>query len=250
MEKHRLPDTPFWVEPASVGSDHLDLSPEESHHLLHVHRARPGAPFQATDGAGGFYECVLESVKRHAAVGRIVERREGAGELPRPVEILVGIPDRRAIEQIIEHAVPLGVTAIDFVVCERSSPGGTLSAQRLVRLARIAKAALKQSRRSRLPKLGSSPSLENAIGGTCEGGAVPGAWRRYLADPDGQPFPSGRIQSLEAAIQLAIGPPGGFSGEERRLLLESGFSPISLGPSRLTTETAAIALISLIRNSL
>jgi len=33
------------------------------------------------------------------------------------------MPDRRAIEQIIEHAVPLGVTAIDFVLCERSAPG-------------------------------------------------------------------------------------------------------------------------------
>jgi len=250
LEKQRLPDTPFWVEPDSVGSDRLELSPEESHHLLHVHRAKPGAPFQATDGAGGFYQCVLESVERHAAVGRIVERHEGAGELSRPVEILVGMPDRRAIEQIIEHAVPLGVTAIDFVLCERSAPGGVLSPQRLARLARIAKAALKQSRRSRLPKLGSSPSLKAALGGSSEGGAVPGAWRRFLADPEGEPFPPGRIQSAKAAIQLAVGPPGGFSEEERRLLIGSGFAPISLGPSRLTTETASLALIGLVRNCL
>ena len=160
------------------------------------------------------------------------------------------MPDRRAVEQVIEHAVPLGVTAIDFVVCERSGPGGTMSPQRLVRLARVAKAALKQSRRSRLPKLGSSPSLKAALGGSSEGVAVPGAWRRFLADPEGEPFPPGRIQSLKAAIQLAVGPPGGFSDGERALLLDSGFSPISLGPSRLTTETAATALISLIRNSL
>jgi len=250
LEKHRLPDTPFWVEPDSVGSDRLELTPEESHHLLHVHRAKPGAPFQATDGAGGFYECVLESVNRRAAVGRIVERREGAGELSRPIEILVGMPDRRAIEQIIEHTVPLGVTALDFVVCERSGPGATMSPQRLVRLARVAKAALKQSRRSRLPKLGSSPSLEAALGGTSDAGAVPGAWRRFLADPDGKPFPPGRIQSTKAAIQLAVGPPGGFSEGERQLLIQSGFSPISLGPTRLTTETAALALIGLVRNCL
>jgi len=249
LEKQRLPDTPFWVEPESVGSDHLELSPEESHHLVHVHRAKLGAPFQATDGTGGFYECVLESVKHHAAVGRIVERREDWGELPRPIEILVGNPDRRAGEQLLEHAVPLGASAIDFVACERSGPAGSMGRDRLIRLARIAKAALKQSRRSRLPKLGSSPSLEIALGGTCEAGAS-GAWRRFLADPSGEPFPHGRIQNLKAAIQLAVGPPGGFSEGERQLLLRSGFSPISLGPSRLTTETAVLALLSLVRNSL
>jgi hypothetical protein len=113
LEKLRLPDTPFWVEPESVGPRQLKLSLEESHHLLHVHRAKPGTPFQATDGAGGFFECVLESVERRAAVGRIVERREEEGELGLRIEILVGMPDRRALEQIVT-GVPLGVSALDF----------------------------------------------------------------------------------------------------------------------------------------
>ena len=247
MEKHRLPDTPFWVEPDSVGSDHLELSPEESHHLLHVHRAKPGAPFQATDGVGGSYECVLESVKRHAAVGLIVERHAGAGELERPIEVLVGTPDRRAVEQVIEHAVPLGASAIDFVLCERSGPGASLGRERLIRLERVAKAALKQSRRSRLPRLRSSPSLEAAIR---EAGRAPDGAGSFLADPEGHPFPPGRIQSTEGAVLLAVGPPGGFSEGERGLLRDRGFSPISMGPSRLTTETATLAILSLVRNSL
>jgi 16S rRNA (uracil1498-N3)-methyltransferase len=243
LEKPRLPDTPFWVETESVGPHHLKLSLEESHHLLHVHRAKPGTAFQATDGAGSFYECVLDSVERHAAVGRIVERREGTGELPRRIEALVGIPDRRGIEEIVSHAVPLGVSALDFVTCERSGRGGALGPQRLARLQRIARAALKQSRRSRLPGLASSATLETAV-------RALGAGHRLFADPNGNPFTPGVSRTSQAPIQLAVGPPGGFTDGERRFLLDDGFSPINLGPSRLTTETAILALISLVRNSL
>jgi len=243
LEKRRLPDTPFWVEPESVGPEHLKLSLEESHHLLHVHRAKPGTPFQATDGAGGFFECVLETIERRAAVGRILERRENAGELPRGLEVLVGMPDRRALEQIVTHAVSLGASALDFVACERSERG-SLGPQQLARLQRIARAALKQSRRSRLPALGSSRSVASAA-------KAPGAaGERYFADPDGQPFAAVPPRNPQAPTRLAVGPPGGFTEGERRALLDEGFAPIYLGPSRLTTETAALALLALARNSL
>ena len=242
MAEHRLPDTLFWAEPESIGPDSLRLSSEESHHLLNVHRARQGAPFQAIDGAGGFYECVLESVDRRIAVGRIVERRTDVGELSRPIEVLVGLPDWSGVEQVVAHGVPLGASAFDFFPCDRSERG-SLGPQRHDRLLRIARAALKQSRRSRLPVLRTSGSIEGAV--TASVGTL-----RLFADPDGNPAPAAGLQPTEGAISLVIGPPGGFTEKERRFLLDKDFSPISLGPSRLTTETAALALISLARNHL
>jgi len=243
LEKPRLPDTPFWVEPESVGPQHLKLSLEESHHLVRVHRAKPGTPFQATDGAGGFFECVLESVERRVAVGRIVERREDEGELPRRIEILVGMPDRRAVEQVVTHAVPLGVSSLDFVACERSERG-SLGPQQLARLLRVARAALKQSRRSRLPTIGSSRSVASAAKALRVGG------ERFFADPEGKPFGPDFRKNPQAMIQLAVGPPGGFTESERQVLLGEEFVPIYLGPSRLTTETAVLALLGLARNPL
>jgi RsmE family RNA methyltransferase len=71
-----------------------------------------------------------------------------------------------------------------------------------------------------------------------------------MADPDADPFTPGLDEDAQATVQIAIGPPGSFTSEERELLEVAGFSPISLGPSRLTTETASIALLSLVRNSL
>lgn len=242
MSRPRLPDSPFWVEPEAVGPRHVRLSHEESHHLVHVHRAKEGTPFQATDGQGGFFECVLESVEGRAVVGRIVERREGWGELPRAVHLLVGLPDWTAVEEVIEHGVPLGAGTFDFVVCERSGhegPGTT----RLARLERIARAGIKQSRRSRMPRILSSRSVRAAVLALPPG-------QRFMADPEGDPFTSGLDEDAQVPVQIAIGPPGSFTSEERGLLTASGFSTISLGPSRLTTETASIALLSLVRNSL
>lgn len=242
LAERRRPDTLFWVDPASVGSDRLKLSPDESHHLLRVHRAKEGTPFQAIDGEGSFFECVLESVERHAAVGRIVGRREGVGELTRTIVVLVGLPDSGDVDDVVAHGVPLGVSAFDFVVCERSGRAA-LKSQRLSRLGRIARAGLKQSRRTRLPEIRSSGSLREAVKYLPSG-------LRFAADPLGEEPAPALVKTSEDPVTLAIGPPGGYTEGERRLLQEEHFSIISLGPSRLTTETAALALISLARNSL
>jgi 16S rRNA (uracil1498-N3)-methyltransferase len=242
LEKHRLPDTPFWVDPESVASDHLTLSATESHHLLRVHRAREGTPFEAIDGQGNLYRCSVRSVERRVVIGKILDRAGDVGELGRPFEIIVGMPDWGPVEQIVEHGVPLGVSLFDFVPCERSTHI-VLGEQRLARLDRIARAGLKQSRRTRLPALRSSASLDRAVAAGAEG-------TRLVADPDGPVAGAGSVGTAQGAISLAVGPPGGFTPEEHDFLRGQGFQPISLGPSRLTTETASIALISVVRNIL
>jgi 16S rRNA (uracil1498-N3)-methyltransferase len=194
------------------------------------------------DGAGNAYECVLDSTDRGVAVARIVGRRSGAGELETPLVLLAGLPDSGPAESVVGFAVPLGVTAIDFAACVRSGRP-PLSAARLDRLDRIARSALKQSRRSRLPEIRSSGSLAAAI-------ALLPPGPRYVADPAGDRLASGPTNSREVAVAIAVGPPGGFDSRESALLGSARFLPISLGPSRLATETAAVSLLSIVRNSL
>lgn len=243
MREPRRPDTIFWVEPGAVRGDLLTLDSDESHHLLRVHRASIGAPFTAVDGKGLAYECALESTERGVAVGRIARRVEEMGEPPAPITLLVGLPDAGPTEAIVEHAVPLGATAIDFVAAARSGRL-PLPPSRLARLARVARAALKQSGRSRLPALRSSASLAAALDHV-QGG------RRFAADPAG-PRALGKAPAKdgETPIFLAVGPPGGFDAEEAALLQRAEFQPISLVNNRLTTETATIALLVIVRNSL
>lgn len=239
----RRPDTPFWVEPEAVSADRLLLDADESHHLLRVHRAAVGAEFDAVDGRGHLYRCVLDSVERGIAAARIESRDVNAGELPFGIRLLVGMPDPGPVETVVEHAVPLGVTAIDFAVCARSGRD-PLSEPRLDRLRRIARASLKQSRRTRLPELLSSPSLEAAVA------ALGAAEVRIVADSDGQTRIEPPLNRIQGIVALAVGPPGGFIDWELGVLRGAEFQPISLGPSRLATETAALALTALARNSL
>lgn len=240
MREPRRPDTIFWVEPSAVQGDLLTLDAEESHHLLRVHRADRGASFVAVDGVGGSYDCVLESVEKGIAIGRIAKTTAGLGEPPVPIRLLVGLPDPGPAETVVVHAVPLGASTIDFVACSRSGRP-PLGAARLDRLARIARSALKQSRRSRLPALRSSPSLDQALAGL-------GETLRYVADPLGQGSFQAPEAGAESAVVLAVGPPGGFTESEGAMLRDQQFTPISLGNSRLSTETAAIALLALARN--
>ena len=240
MAEARRPDTTFWVEPPQVRGDRLTLSREESHHLTRVHRAVPGTPFTAIDGEGIAYDCVLDAIDGDFVTAAITAREPGRGELPFPIAVLVGLPDPGPAEAVVEHAVPLGASRVDFAVCARSGKPA-LGPGKLDRLERIARAGVKQSRRSRSAAIVSSRSLTEAVA------ALP-AGLRVVADPWG-----GRIEAFQGAypsLSLAVGPPGGFDQEEYAVLAKAGFQPISLGPSRLTTETAAIALLAMARNQL
>ncbi|HET9252686.1 MAG TPA: RsmE family RNA methyltransferase [Candidatus Eisenbacteria bacterium] len=238
----RRPDTTFWVEAACVEGDRLTLDREESRHLLRVHRARAGTPFEATDGVGNTYSCVLESDEDGQALARITAREVDRGELRAGLHLLVGLPDLGAAESVVQHAVPLGVRSIDFTPCERSGRPA-LGSARLERLQRLARSGVKQSRRSRLPEIRSSDSLDRAL-------ALVPPGRRLAADPDGRPLPADVNGPAQAPITVAVGPPGGFTVRERDRLDAGGFQLISLGPSRLTSETAALALLASVRNLL
>jgi 16S rRNA (uracil1498-N3)-methyltransferase len=241
----RRPDTLFWVDPTRVAGHRLSLDAAESRHLLRVFRAEPGTLFDATDGAGHRYHCRLSDDHHGEARAEILSRETDSGELPRAIHLLVGLPDYHAAESVVEHDVPLGVASIVFAVCRRSGRD-ELGHARLDRLERIAVAGVKQSLRSRLPILGTTPSLATALVA-----AHPST--RFVADPGGGALGEameGSKLEPHLAITIAVGPAGGFDDGEAAELRAAKFSPISLGPNRLTTETAALTLLATVRNVL
>ena len=242
MRAARRPDTLFWVDPSRIAGGRLTLDPDESRHLLRVFRAEKGTPFEATDGAGTRYRCRLVDEHHGEARAEIVERVGGAGEFAGAVHLIVGLPETRAVEVIVEHAVPLGVTSILFAACRRSGRD-ELGPLKMERMERIAVAGVKQSLRSRLPILGTTPNLQTALEAADRG-------TRLFADPAGRGAIELPPETPQPPITVAVGPPGGFDEGEEAALRAAGFQPISLGPSRLTTETASLAILSIARNSL
>ena len=249
MRGARRPDTLFWVDASRVAGNRLSLDADESRHLLRVFRAEPGILFDATDGEGTLYHCRLAEDHHGEARAEIVSRESGAGELPGTIHLIVGLPDMHAAEAIVEHAVPLGAASIVFAACRRSGRE-LLSDSRLDRLERIAVAGVKQSLRSALPVLGAVASLGTALASARSG-------LRLVADPEGDPIesvlakrPEDLNDSSQPVVTMVVGPPGAFDEGEEAELRQAGFFPISLGPNRLTTETASIMLLAIVRNLL
>jgi 16S rRNA (uracil1498-N3)-methyltransferase len=140
-------------------------------------------------------------------------------------------------EQVLRAAVALGAAQVTFVRTERSVPGAEL---RVERLRAVMLDTARQCGRGDLPELAPLSSLESAVQAS-DGLGV-------LLDPNA---PQSLVELLRNAspsqtIALAVGPEGGFSERETRLLLTAGFQPVRLAPFVLRTELAAVAALSVV----
>jgi 16S rRNA (uracil1498-N3)-methyltransferase len=208
----------------------LTLEADAAHHVVRVCRARPGDRVTLTDGRGRHASAV-----REPSGSGVLVRIEAVAEIARPVAriLIVGAPEGERADWLIEKAVELGVTALWPADTERAAwrHGGSGRARWL----RLARAALGQSRRAWLPELAASEPLDSLLT------RVPAEAERWLADPEGVPAATTRIE--EARDQMGvIGPAAGLSARERGEVIEVGFRAIRLSGGRLRAETAALAV--------
>jgi 16S rRNA (uracil1498-N3)-methyltransferase len=210
------------------------------HHLADSLRVRAGERFLATDGAGFERLLEVERVDRRAitAVVREETRRDpGPGHA---VTLAVAPPKGSRMETAVEKATEIGVGSILPLRTARSVVKGRSDSERAERWARVAAAATAQSGRCHAPRILPVRSLEEALA-TTEG-------IRLLAHPsDGAVDPAAALGDADpsAPITLFVGPEGGFTPEECAAARAAGAIAITLGETRLRTETAAIVAVTL-----
>lgn len=220
--------------PLVDGSEHA-LASDEQHYLVRVRRTRPGATIEVLDGRAAIHDAVVVRTGPGPAIVRI-----GAARSLPPASALslwLGLPDPSATATAITGACELGVTEIVLLRCERS-PAGTPTADRL---ARIVRAAMRQSGRPRPPEIAGPCVLGEALARSDVGGVL--AWEA-LRDDVAWALPPG------APARIAVGPEGGFTGREASACIDAGFVPRSLGPWTLRCETAVVAGLSRLRAAL
>ena len=212
----------------------------EMRHCTGVLRRRPGDTIQYTDGRGGHYEGVILGVSKSGFTASVqkhwqVVRRPGCS-------IHVGIaPTKNAdrMEWFLEKATELGITEITPLLCANSErkklrPG---------RLEKILVAAMKQSFGAYLPQLNPLCRFEDFIK-TC---ATASGLDRFIAHCRSDSLPGLFHNSIAGNdVVVLIGPEGDFSIDEIKKAEQTGFQSVSLGPSRLRTETAGIAAVLMI----
>lgn len=231
----------FFLE--RVEGNEVVLPRADSHHLLRVLRAAPGAPFVALAG-GMAYDCVLDRVEDGLAVGRITAAQPAAGEPAIRITLFQALAKGEKMEAVIQHGTELGITEFVAVAAARSvvKLDARKAAQRTERWQRIAREAAEQSRRGAVPSVAPPQTWKQAVARIPEFDLALVPW-----EGGGQPLKA-VLESRPGAMAYAlfIGPEGGLTAEEVELARQAGAIPVTLGPRILRTETAPLAAVAAI----
>lgn len=214
--------------------DEIVIAGDEAHYLARVVRVRVGERVTATDGHGGI--ATLEVIETGASVrARVLAR--GRQERTATLELWCGAPEGDRADWLIEKLGELGVATFVPVQCERAR--WERAEARRERWERLATAALRQSRSAWQLDVRAPVALADAVRGLAGTGA------RWVCRPDGAVWEGVRGPALLGGCIAAIGPSSGFSDGELNMLSDKGFVGVTLGRSRLRTETAAVAMAAL-----
>ena len=211
----------------------LTLSEEESSHCVQVLRRTVGDTIEVTDGDGKLYHCVITNPHRkHCEVQ--IDRVETPAQLHEGFVRICVAPTKNIdrLEWCIEKCVEMGVDEIIPILCDHSER----KTVNIDRLQKILISAAKQSLKTRFPVLQPLTKMtdlklngDKFIAHCIEG---------YRATDDKGALKDRIIRGHETTV--LIGAEGDFSPQEVQWALDNGYEPVSLGNSRLRTETAAV----------
>jgi 16S rRNA (uracil1498-N3)-methyltransferase len=209
----------------------LYLDPDESRHCVKVLRNKAGDSIRITDGQGFFYDAIITKADPAKC---LIEIREKIPEQKRSYRIHIAIsPTKNAdrIEWFVEKTVELGIDEITLIECDNTERAFI----KTERLEKVAISAMKQSLKASLPRIHGLQKADQLM-------RESGASSKFIAYVDPQnPLHLKALAKPGMDYLVLIGPEGDFSPEELTLAGKHGFDKVSLGNSRLRTETAGIA---------
>ena len=240
----------FYVDNLSELNKSVTIEGEDVNHIKNVLRLTVGDSITISDGSSRDYKCVIASIS-DVVTADIVDIHDCNAELPVKLRLFQGVPKADKFELIIQKAVELGAAEIIPVMMERTvvKLDDKKQDKKLERYRKIAEAAAKQSRRGIIPEVSSYISFKNAVKTLTE---ADDKVKRMILVPyesaEGMDYARNIIASAGEydEIDIFIGPEGGFADSEIELAKQSGASIISLGNRILRTETAGLAILSIL----
>jgi 16S rRNA (uracil1498-N3)-methyltransferase len=214
-----------------IRSEIYTLPEEESKHCTRVLRLQQGDTVYLVDGKGGRYTAIIQDAHQKKCQLQVIDKQVDYGKLPYHAHIAVApTKNMDRIEWFVEKAVEIGVSAITFLECEHSER----KQLRLDRIEKIAVSAMKQSQKGYLPLLNEMVPFRKFIQ-TC---APNDTFIAHLEDDATKSLKD--FYKPDRPHCILIGPEGDFSIEEIAAAYAVGIRPVTLGQSRLRTETAAL----------
>ena len=244
-----MPDFRAFCTPATAEPTEITLTPEESHHLVVVNRARAGDTVVAFDGRGAEWICELASEKKNAAVLKVrFKQRHKA--LPYEITLGQALPKGQFMDAIVRKATEIGAARIAPLESERTQVhlDGDRSERKIEKWQTAALEAAKQCGNPYIPEVlpvqNAAAFMESARGYDLKliASLQPGAksLKTVLAA-----FKSAQQRPPRKVLWL-VGPEGDFTPAEMSIAHSAGFEPITLGPLVLRSETAAANALSIL----
>ena len=229
---------PYFYEPLVTGVNTiLLLGDDTSRHCVQVLRMREGERLQLTNGEGNIYTAVIVSANKKQCGVRIEETQFE----PRPerkISIAISLlKNANRFEWFLEKAVEIGVQEIVPLLCSRTEKQHF----KQERMQQIVTSAMLQSRQVWLPLLHQPTAYETAL--TQSKNINQKLIAHCLENETRRELGSIPIQNN---TQILIGPEGDFTPAEIELALNHGYTPVSLGNTRLRTETAGVVASALL----
>ncbi len=220
----------FYIE--HIEADQFTLPEEESKHIVRVLRMQNGDSLELVDGKGTVVTAEIVGSHPKKCNVRVIERTSH-GQDPYSIHIAIA-PTKNLdrMEWFVEKCAELGIHKISFLLCDNNER----KVLKTERIHKIAVAAMKQSKRTFLPIIEEIMSLEDFLKRYPKG---------YIAHCyESEKFPLNTYYAQES-LPILIGPEGDFSQEEVVEAIKSGYISVTLGQTRLRTETAGLYACSI-----
>jgi 16S rRNA (uracil1498-N3)-methyltransferase len=240
----------FYIEHFDTTASLITLNEETSKHVVQVLRMQEGEQLNLTDGEGTLITAVITTAHKKQCVVK-VQSKSYKKQGTRKTSIAISlVKNASRFEWFLEKATEIGVSEIIPLICERTERQHF----RYERMKGIIVSAMLQSEQVWLPVLREPVKFEEFIRQTSPSdefvddvsvsrptGTSDGIVKliAHCEEAEKQTFPNFQISSFSNCLIL-IGPEGDFSPAEIELALQNKFQPVSLGETRLRTETAGM----------
>ncbi len=237
----------FFVDDPGAFSDRsVVITGEDVNHVKNVLRLKENDELIVSDGRGRDYHCRISGNTNEEVVADICDICDNFSELSTEITLFQGFPKGDKMELIIQKTVELGVTRIVPVMTKRTvvKLDDKKAKKKTERYNMIAESAAKQSGRGMIPEVTMPVSFAEAVSMAekLDMNIIP------YEEAEGVEYSRNIIKSIKGkkSLGIFIGPEGGFAREEVEKALDAGASAITLGHRILRTETAGMAVISII----
>ncbi|MEN1969353.1 16S rRNA (uracil(1498)-N(3))-methyltransferase [Lentibacillus sp. N15] len=237
----------YFIPAANWRQQQVTITGDDVHHMMRVMRFSDGDRVICNHPDGRAAICRIHLQSLDTIIAEIVEWLEESVELPVDVTIAQGLPKGDKFDLILQKGTELGAAGFIPFQAERSIVvwDQKKAEKKYKRFTKIVKEASEQSHRNQIPVIHPMVNMDELITASKDYDVLLFAFEEEAKTAEFQSF-ANAVKHLKRhqRVLVCIGPEGGFSPGEAKLLKVNGFAPVRLGPRILRAETASLYVLA------